>query len=462
MTKMTLKYTHVSEELFDKKIKIHDELLQFKIGLDYLNTGIIIADNERKIVHVNSAVVKLFKNMEHDIHKTLPEFNATNLIGKNIDLFHKNSLYQSELLKNLTETINSYISFGNSILYISVSPIIDKLGERLGYIAEWCDVTEYRKSTAELVMKNQKLAFENEQEKEHADELASTNVELMTEMMIGYNDKTEYINELARINKMLVFEQFAKEKRAAELLITNQKLVFQNEEKEKRAAELLIANEELAFQNSEKEKRANELTLSYEQNMLLNSQINHMQKLESIGRLTSGIAHDFNNILMCILGFNELNKMDSEDITDKLLRESFENNAKQIDLAGNRAADLINKMLTYCRQDTQKQKIDIRSTTTVIDESLEMLRPALTSRIKLETIFECDEIIQISAIDLQQILTNLIINARDAVKECGGIITISLKLETLLEKAHCAACATDIKGNFITHIERVSSIRNSI
>ena len=80
------------------------------------------------------------------------------------------------------------------------------------------------------------------------------------------------------------------------LTLLTEELALENAEKEKRAAELLIANADLAFQIAEKEKRANELALALEQNILLSHQVNHMQKLESIGRLTSGIAHDFNNI----------------------------------------------------------------------------------------------------------------------------------------------------------------------
>ncbi len=68
--------------------------------------------------------------------------------------------------------------------------------------------------------------------------------------------------ELVIANKELVFQNDEKEKRAAELVIANKELVFQNEEKEKRAAELVIANKELVFQNEEKEKRAAELVIA--------------------------------------------------------------------------------------------------------------------------------------------------------------------------------------------------------
>ena len=200
---------------------------------------------------------------------------------------------------------------------------------------------------------------------------------------------------------------------------------------------------------TEEESRVAELAKTHAKNALLNRQMNHMQKLESIGRLTSGLAHDFNNILGCIMGYNEMTGYASEDIQDESLRAEIENNTKQVNLAGNRAADLINKMLTYCRQDTPKNQIDdIQPTNVVIQEVLEMLKPALTSRIKIQTSLECEEIIQIDVTDLHQIMTNLVINARDAMQERGGIINVTLR-KIINISAHCLACAGVIQGDFI-------------
>jgi signal transduction histidine kinase len=237
---------------------------------------------------------------------------------------------------------------------------------------------------------------------------------------------------------------------AAELVISNK--------------DLAIANEELLFQSMETEKRATELTRSYDENAVLIDQMNHMQKLESIGRLTSGIAHDFNNILACMLGFNEMNQDVAEDITDKKLSAELVNNTKQIDDAGKRAVSLIAKMMAYCRQDTKKEKMDVKPTQEVIKEVLTMLRPALTSRIKLDFVDmcringsdcdmcglrnNCNTDIQIDAIDLHQILTNLAVNARDAMKENGGTIAIFLKTTTTAV-THCLACAASLESDFI-------------
>ena len=256
-------------------------------------------------------------------------------------------------------------------------------------------------------------------------------------------------SELEQANAKLAFENAEKEKRADELLIANDELAFENAEKEKRADELLIANDELAFQNAEKEKRAAELADFHTKNDLLNSQLNHLQKLESIGRMTAGMAHEFNNILGCILGYNEMNQYVSDDMTDEKLKAELDNNTEQVSLAVKRAADLINQMLTYCRQDdASNAKIDVQPTHALIEEVLIRLRPTLPRRIKIETAFESDEIIEIDALDLQQILTNLVLNARDAMKEHGGILTISLRTVTNI-KDECVTCASVIDGDFI-------------
>ena len=256
-------------------------------------------------------------------------------------------------------------------------------------------------------------------------------------------------SELEQANAKLALQNAEKEKRADELLIANDELAFENAEKEKRADELLIANDELAFQNAEKEKRAAELADFHTKNDLLNSQLNHLQKLESIGRMTAGMAHEFNNILGCILGYNEMNQYVSDDMTDEKLKAELDNNTEQVSLAVKRAADLINQMLTYCRQDdASNAKIDVQPTHALIEEVLIRLRPTLPRRIKIETAFESDEIIEIDALDLQQILTNLVLNARDAMKEHGGILTISLRTVTNI-KDECVTCASVIDGDFI-------------
>ncbi len=225
----------------------------------------------------------------------------------------------------------------------------------------------------------------------------------------------------------------------------------------------LLENAILNATNIEKDKRSEELKLSYEKNISLNQQVNHMQKLESIGRMTSGIAHDFNNILACMLGYNEMNQYISDEMQNETLRNELRNNSKQIDSAGQRAVSLIKKMMLYCRHDDMIKISNTQFSQEAIIDVLEMLRPALTSRIQVDFHHcditngecsiclkqkNCDTRIQIESIDLHQILTNLAINSRDAMKERGGVITFSVT-KVINVNTHCVACVAPIEGDFV-------------
>ncbi|NWG87632.1 MAG: Tar ligand binding domain-containing protein, partial [Hydrogenophilaceae bacterium] len=84
--------------------RVADEALRIKIGLDNVSTGVMIADPERKIIYANKSVVDILSRAEADIKKQLPNFSAANMIGVNIDTFHKNPAHQAQLLANLSGT----------------------------------------------------------------------------------------------------------------------------------------------------------------------------------------------------------------------------------------------------------------------------------------------------------------------------------------------------------------------
>jgi PAS domain S-box-containing protein len=114
------------------------------------------------------------------------------------------------------------------------------------------------KRTAELVIANKKLLFQNEEKKKRAEELSVAN----TELEYQSEEKEKRAEELIIANVELSFQKGEKGKRAGELITAKIELDFQNKEKRKRAAELIIANVELAFQKGEKGKRAEELIIA--------------------------------------------------------------------------------------------------------------------------------------------------------------------------------------------------------
>jgi PAS domain S-box-containing protein len=181
--------------------------------------------------------------------------------------------------------------------------------------------------------------------------------------------------------------------------------------------------------------------------LALTNQVNQMQKVESLSRLTSGIAHDFNNILMAISGYNQLNIFAGEDCQDQKLKKEILFNTDQVNKASERAVSLIKKMMAYSRQNPENKDIEVKPTGEVINEVLDMMRPALTSVFQIHAEVDNHLTIQIDATELHQILTNLIVNARDAMKH-GGHITVSLKL-VMTHELLCNACAHTLESEFI-------------
>ena len=121
--------------------RMSDENLRIKIALDNVSTGCMIADNDRNIIYVNKSVVKMLGTAEADIRRHLPNFSALNLIGTNIDTFHKNPAHQAGMLARLQTAYSSPISIGGRSLVVTANPVINDKGERLGVVAEWIDRT---------------------------------------------------------------------------------------------------------------------------------------------------------------------------------------------------------------------------------------------------------------------------------------------------------------------------------
>ena len=118
-----------------------DEMTRVKIALDNVSTGVMIADAGRYIIYANHAVKRILKGAEAEIKQQLPNFDADNMVGVNIDTFHKNPAHQAKLLAEFTNTYTANLEIGTRHLRVSASPVINDKGERLGAVAEWLDRT---------------------------------------------------------------------------------------------------------------------------------------------------------------------------------------------------------------------------------------------------------------------------------------------------------------------------------
>ena len=155
--------------------------------------------------------------------------------------------------------------------------------------------------------------------------------------------------------------------------------------------------------------------LATETQAALEERLRQAQKLESLGRLAGGIAHDFNNLLVPMLGYTELGQMRSS--ADDKLHSYFE----KIGTAANRAADLTKQILAFSRR--QMLEIGLFDLNEIINGFQDMLQRLIGENIKLQTyIAPIPCLIRADRIQIEQILMNLVINARDAMPKGGQLI----------------------------------------
>ena len=121
--------------------RIADEHRRIKVALDNVSTGVMIADNARNIIYANKSVIEILGKAEDDIRKQLPNFSVANLVGTNIDNFHKIPAHQAQLLSTLNTAHTVSIEVGGRPIVLTVSPVINDEGQRLGSVAECTDHT---------------------------------------------------------------------------------------------------------------------------------------------------------------------------------------------------------------------------------------------------------------------------------------------------------------------------------
>jgi two-component system cell cycle sensor histidine kinase/response regulator CckA len=158
--------------------------------------------------------------------------------------------------------------------------------------------------------------------------------------------------------------------------------------------------------------------------LALEAQFLQAQKMESLGQLAGGVAHDFNNLLVAIRGYTEL-----------LLAESTGRTAQRADeilKAADHAASLTRQLLAFSRQAASAPgPLDLNE---LVDDSARMFRRLLGSRIELVYQPAEDDDIAVARGDssqLQQVLLNLVVNARDAMLPTGGTLGIKVRSVTL-------------------------------
>ncbi|MBN1523940.1 MAG: response regulator [Spirochaetales bacterium] len=244
----------------------------------------------------------------------------------------------------------------------------------------------------------------------------------------------ENAEEVMRYNLATFFPDFLKPGAFLDILVKERSLKYFNAQFVGRDNKPLFITANVVAEFSE----AGELELikgfiidNTEQHRI-EEQLLQSQKMEGIGRLAGGIAHDFNNLLGAIIGYADL-------LLDTLPDDDpISNDIESIRKAGRKAAALTRQLLAFSRRQVLQPKvIDLNILITDLEKMLKRLLP---EHIKLFTVLDDDVWrIKVDPIQIEQVIMNLAVNARDAMPE-GGKLTISSSNVTVHEN--------NLKDNF--------------
>lgn len=165
----------------------------------------------------------------------------------------------------------------------------------------------------------------------------------------------------------------------------------------------------------------------------LQEQLQHAQRMEAVGQLAGGVAHDFNNLLMVIQGYSDLaaSRLDENSATRKELMEIFK--------ASERAANITKQLLAFSRKQVIKPtRMNLNQ---VIAEVEKMVQHLIPENIEVTTILDEDLAeIKFDRGQIEQILVNLAVNARDAMPDGGNLLIETQNVSLNQDQAEQLGC----------------------
>ncbi len=172
----------------------------------------------------------------------------------------------------------------------------------------------------------------------------------------------------------------------------------------------------------------------------LSKQLVQAQKMEAVGTLAGGVAHDFNNLLQVVLGYSEL------ALSDEGLSKQLAEDLTKVNRAARSGAELVKRLLTFSRKTEMEQRpLQLNQT---IEQMKKMLSRTIPKMIEIRLVL-ADDLATIHAdpTQMEQVLMNLAVNARDAMPG-GGICTIRTE-NVILEEAFAATHFGVQPGNYV-------------
>jgi len=179
---------------------------------------------------------------------------------------------------------------------------------------------------------------------------------------------------------------------------------------------------------------------SEEEKAALQEQLRQSQKMEAVGRLGGGIAHDFNNLLTIIKGYSQLSLLDLKE------NDPLWGNIQEIQKATQRATDLTRQLLAFSRR--QILDLKVLDLNTLLRELDKMLRRIIGEDIELVNLLSGDlGRVKIDPGQIEQVIFNLAVNARDAMPSGGKLTIETANVE--LDKEYANAHIGVVPGRYV-------------
>jgi methyl-accepting chemotaxis protein len=124
--------------------------LRIRTGLDLCTTNVMVADEGFNIIYMNNTLQEMLKQAESEIRKVLPTFDASKLMGQNMDVFHKDPSHQRRMVGALTGSHRANIAVGTQKFGLIATAILDAKKARVGTVVEWKNETAEKAIEAEI------------------------------------------------------------------------------------------------------------------------------------------------------------------------------------------------------------------------------------------------------------------------------------------------------------------------
>ena len=134
------------------KQSIAQKVVNFRVrcALDVVRSGVMLADDEYKILYMNGALAEILSECVGELRKVVPDFDPDKVVGSTMDLFHKDPAHQRRILDGLTGPHQTQISAGDAKINLVVTPVVDQHGHRTGTVVEWRNITMEKAIEAEI------------------------------------------------------------------------------------------------------------------------------------------------------------------------------------------------------------------------------------------------------------------------------------------------------------------------